>query len=163
VTAQLEPRMEFPVSSSLNDPRSCNLRVGAFPSPLSLSLSLSRAIAAEWSEFIDRSYVASLATEKTRGSLVERSESLLYESAASAESRLDKQGCQTDVSCRPFFGPLDRRRRREKERPRVGGEEEGESDRYSIRKPCRSFAFRYSKLVQRRSSRSIVPAKKMQR
>jgi len=68
-------------------------------------LQFSRAIASEWLEFIDRLYIASSTTEKTKGSLVKRSRSLLYESAASAESRLDKQGCQTDVSCRPFFGP----------------------------------------------------------
>lgn len=69
-------------------------------------LQFSRAIGIEWLEFIDRSYVASSTIEKTQGSLVKRSRSLLYESAASAESRLDKQGCQTDVSCRPFFGPV---------------------------------------------------------
>lgn len=74
--------------------------------PDNFCLRFSRAIADEWLEFIDWSYVASSTTEKTKGSLVKRSRSLLYENAASAESRLDKQGCQTDVSCRPFFRPL---------------------------------------------------------
>jgi len=69
-------------------------------------LQFSRAIASEWLEFIDRLYMVSPTTEKTKGSLVKHSRSLLYESAASAESRLDKQGCQTDVSCRPFFGSV---------------------------------------------------------
>lgn len=69
-------------------------------------LRFSRAIADEWLEFIDWSYVTSSTTEETKGSLVKRRRSLLYENAASAESRLDKQGCQTDVSCRPFFRPL---------------------------------------------------------
>lgn len=124
-----------------NDSRSCNLQVSVFyhlpadtlfhPSgrPDNFCLRFSRAIADEWLEFIDWSYVASSTTEKTKGSLVKRSRSLLYENAASAESRLDKQGCQTDVSCRPFFRPL----------------WESLADTLPA-KPCRSFAFRFSKL-----------------
>lgn len=124
-----------------NDSRSCNRQVSVFyhlpadtlfhPSgrPDNFCLRFSRAIADEWLEFIDWSYVASSTTEKTKGSLVKRSRSLLYEKAASAESRLDKQGCQTDVSCRPFFRPL----------------WESLADTLPA-KPRRSFAFRFSKL-----------------
>jgi hypothetical protein len=43
---------------------------------------------------------------------------------------------------------------REREGRGEGWEEEGESDRYSIRKPCRSFGFRYSKLRYERFDRA---------